>query len=125
MATRPPPTSRPSLVHWLAGDDAAAIAAAERVASTEGSTYLDRAIAAVSEAGARARLGEHADAVAVLDRALTEVIAVGDVVATALLRAAHRRLAGVDHASGVADETVLGPGWRQIVAALPAVEPAA
>jgi tetratricopeptide (TPR) repeat protein len=113
-----------ALAHSLSGDPEAAIAAADMVAHTPGSTYLDRAIAAVAAAGAHSALGDRAGAQAVLREALAECLEVGDVVATTLLQRTHVHVLGVAHESGDGDESALGQGWLTVVAALPALEPA-
>jgi hypothetical protein len=95
------------------------------VATTQGSTYLDRAIAAVAAAGAHADMSERELAHDVLDEALQECLGVGDVVAIALLQRTFARVVGVEHASGGGDASVLGEGWLHVIEQLPTPEHAA
>ncbi len=111
-----------ALVASLAGDAAAAIRDAELVVTTQGSTYLDRAIAAVAAAGAHGAMSEREAARDTLEAALRECLVVGDVVAVALLQRAHAQVVGVDHPSGAGDSSMLGEGWLHVIEQLPAPE---
>jgi class 3 adenylate cyclase/tetratricopeptide (TPR) repeat protein len=111
-----------ALVRSLSGDADAAVAASDSVMATVGATYLDRAIAAVAAAGAHSALGDRVAAQAVLDQALTECLAIGDVVAIALLQRTHRHVLGTEHESGAGTDTWLGDGWVTVVSALPALQ---
>jgi tetratricopeptide (TPR) repeat protein len=111
-----------ALVETLAGDHAAALRDAELVVTTHGSTYLDRAIAAVAAAGAHGALCEREAASEAIDQALQECLVVGDVVAIALLQRTHARVVGTEHASGAGDSSVLGDGWAHVIDQLPAPE---
>ena len=94
--------------------------------TTPGSTYLDRAIAAVACGGcAHASTSDREAARDVLDVALDECLAIGDVVAIALLQCTYAHVVGVDHESGGGDRSVLGDGWLFVIDQLPAPEPAA
>jgi tetratricopeptide (TPR) repeat protein len=114
-----------ALVASLTGDPAEAVREAGLVVSTPGSTYLDRAIAAVAAAAAHSALHDPHAACEAIDTALQECLGVGDVVAIALLQRTHLQLAGEAHASGPGDPTVLGEGWLDLIGRLPAPEPAA
>ena len=114
-----------ALVASLAGDPAVAVREAGLVATTPGSTYLDRAIAAVAAAGAHVALHDPHAACEVLDTALQECLVVGDVVAIALLQRTHLHVAGEAHPSGPGDPAALGDGWLDLISRLPAPEPAA
>lgn len=114
-----------ALVSSLTGDAAKAVRDADLVATTQGSTYLDRAIAAVAAAGAHADMSERELAHDVLDEALQECLGVGDVVAIALLQRTFARVVGVEHASGGGDASVLGEGWLHVIEQLHTPEHAA
>lgn len=114
-----------ALVASLTGDPLTAVREADLVASTTGSTYLDRAIAAVASAGAHVAMHDPHAACDVLDAALQECLAIGDVVAIALLQRTHLHVVGDAHASGAGDVSVLGEGWLDLIGQLPAPEPAA
>lgn len=114
-----------ALVASLTGDPEEAVREAALVASTTGSTYLDRAIAAVAAAGAHASLHDPHAATEVLSTALQECLAIGDVVAIALLQRTHLHVSGVAHPSGEGDVSALGEGWLDLIGRLPAPEPAA
>lgn len=111
-----------ALVLSLAGDPDGALREAAAVATTPGSTYLDRAVAAVAAAGAHSQHLDRAAAGAALDEALSETVEVGDVVATALLQLAHTQVLGDVHPSGEGNADALGPGWLRVVEALPVLE---
>ncbi|MEX0846257.1 MAG: hypothetical protein WD023_00625, partial [Ilumatobacteraceae bacterium] len=111
-----------ALVAALAGDADEALREAQAVHDADGATYLDRAITAVAAAGAHATNGDRLSAVTAVDDALTESLAVGDVVATALLQRTYGRVLGEPHRSGPGDEGALGEGWIRVVESLPAIE---
>lgn len=114
-----------AVVASLTGDHQGAVREASLVVGTAGSTYLDRAIAAVAAAGAHAALHDPHSAREVLDTALSECLGIGDVVAVALLQRTHLHVVGVPHDSGEGDTSVLGEGWLRLIGSLPAPEPAA
>jgi class 3 adenylate cyclase/tetratricopeptide (TPR) repeat protein len=111
-----------ALVALATGDLARAANEAEIVFDALGSSYVDRAIAAVVAAGAPAAEGDPDAVREVLDRAIEENVRIGDLVMTAFLRAAHERVLGVPHASGSSDPASLGAGWQRVVGLLPVVE---
>ena len=114
-----------ALVHGLTGDLDAALDEAGAVLADEGATYLDRAIAAVAAAGAHAARRDEAAAAAVLGPVITDVTAIGDVVAIALVLQAHLRILGRPHELGDGDPGALGGGWLDVVDALTSMAPAA
>jgi class 3 adenylate cyclase/tetratricopeptide (TPR) repeat protein len=114
-----------ALVHSLTGDPEQALIDATAVGTTTGSSYLDRALAAVAAAGAHVTRHDPSAASSVLDEALAECVQVGDVVAVALLLQAHLHLVGEPHRLGEGDVNALGPGWIRVLEALAALEPAA
>ena len=114
-----------ALTHSLTGDADRALLDAAAVFAATGSSYLDRAFAAVAAAGAHAARHDPSAASAVLDEAIAECVQVGDVVAIALLLGAHLHVVGVAHRLGEGDAGVLGPGWVHVLEALAALEPAA
>jgi class 3 adenylate cyclase/tetratricopeptide (TPR) repeat protein len=105
------------------GDDAdEALRLAEAVTAADGASYLDVAIVAVVAAGAHVRLGDPEQAERVLHETIVASVRIGDRVTTALLRAAHERIVGEPHASGVSDPALIGPGWHRVVQSLPTAE---
>ena len=111
-----------ALVQWLAGDPVAALREAAAVTAAPGASYLDRAIAAVAASGAHSSLADVASATAVLDDSLTESLAIGDVVAVALLQQAFARVTGLEHPSATGTDEVLGDGWRYVLEQLAVAE---
>lgn len=111
-----------ALVQWLAGDPVAALREAAAVTAAPGASYLDRAIAAVGASGAYSSLADVDSAMAILDNSLTESLAIGDVVAIALLQQAFARVTGLEHSSAPAADEVLGEGWRHVLEQLAVAE---
>lgn len=111
-----------ALVQWLAGDPVAALREAATVTAAMGASYLDRAVAAVAASGAHSSLADVAAATAVLDDSLTESLAIGDVVAVALLQQAFARVTGLEHPSATDTGEVLGEGWRHVLDQLAVAE---
>lgn len=114
-----------ALVHALAGEPERALSEAESVVNTPGSTYLDRAIAALAGAGAHAALGNRDEADATLRTALDDCLRIGDVVASAFLTLAMERVLGEPAASGSGEPSEAGAGWCAVVEALPSLVPSA
>jgi len=101
----------------MTGDAAGALVAAD-AATADGSTYLDRVVAAVAAAAAEVALGDGEVASERLVRAEVTAREAGDVVARSLVAAASQRL--IEQSPKLEVEH-LGPGWQRVIEELAAV----
>jgi class 3 adenylate cyclase/tetratricopeptide (TPR) repeat protein len=116
-----------SLVLAASGDRAGASEAVDAVSSDPRSSYLDRIMALLAQAGLHAAGGDHASAADVLGRAAEVTAATEDVVTVDLVRLAREVIGGDRPTSGDADgaRPLARRGWATALARVAGVDPRA